>query len=180
MPRYEKTIQARSEAGKKSARKRSTNSTNVNFVEQKATNSTDTDTDTESDIDTGSVLKESDREKAHSPTQKYGENGNVMLTNDEYERLAEQMGVSKRDEYIDKLGDYMRTFSKKSKKAANTRLTASDAGIFSKNILLQRGLKVNDEQRRFSFAYTARAHGIHSGTVGELPQGAFYACRSAL
>lgn len=39
-----------------------------------------------------------------------------MLTNDEYERLAEQMGVSKRDEYIDKLGDYMRIFSKKVKK----------------------------------------------------------------
>lgn len=109
---YEKTIQARSEAGKKSARKRSTNSTNVNFVEQKATNSTDTDTDTESDIDTESVLKESDREKTRSPTRKYGENGNVMLTIDEYERLAEQMGVSKRDEYIDKLGDYMASSGK--------------------------------------------------------------------
>lgn len=46
--------------------------------------------------------------------------------------------------------------------------------MFSKNILLHRGLKVNDKQRRFSFAYTARTHGIHSGTVGKLPQGAFF------
>lgn len=59
------------------------------------------DTDTDTDTDTESVLKESDREKTPSPTKTYGENGNVKLTEDEFERLAEQMGVSKRNEYIE-------------------------------------------------------------------------------
>lgn len=107
---YKKTIQANKLNGAKGGRPKNPKNRTVSektegFSEKPK--KADTDTDTESDIDTGSVLKESDREKAHSPTQKYGENGNVMLTIDEYERLAEQMGVSKRDEYIDKLGDYM-------------------------------------------------------------------------
>lgn len=33
--------------------------------------------------------------------EKHGENGKVELTYDEFNRLAEQMGVSKRDEYIE-------------------------------------------------------------------------------
>lgn len=62
---------------------------------KKADTESDTDTDTESDF------KESTRESTPPPKKKYGENGNVMLTDDEYKRLAEQMGVSKRNDYIE-------------------------------------------------------------------------------
>lgn len=111
---YEKMIQANKANGAKGGRPKKPRNRTVSektdgFSEKPK--KADTDTDTESDIDTESVLKESDRE--NSPTQKYGENGNVMLTDAEYERLAEQMGVSKRDEYIDKLGDYMASTGKK-------------------------------------------------------------------
>lgn len=50
----------------------------------------DTESDTESDTDTESDFKESTRESTPPPKKKYGE-----------KRLAEQMGVSKRNDYIE-------------------------------------------------------------------------------
>lgn len=50
---------------------------------------------------------------AHTHTKSYGENKNVMLSDEEYERLTERMGGSKRSEYIEKLSDYMASTGKK-------------------------------------------------------------------
>lgn len=121
---YEKTIQANRQNGQKGGRpKKETDENPKNRAVKEKTEKTDgffekpkkTDTDTESDTDTDteSVLKESVREKTPSPTKTYGENGNVELTENEFERLAEQMGVSKRNEYIEKLGDYMLSTGKR-------------------------------------------------------------------
>lgn len=128
---YEKIKQARSEAGAKGGRikkdddkkqKEANESKKSNCFFEKANGSkekqmkakqADTDTESDTDTDTESVLKESVREKTPSPTKTYGENGNVKLTEDEFERLAEQMGVSKRNEYIEKLGDYMLSTGKR-------------------------------------------------------------------
>lgn len=60
------------------------------FNEAKQANATDTESDTESDTDTESDFKESTRESTPTPKKKYGE-----------KRLAEQMGVSKRNDYIE-------------------------------------------------------------------------------
>ena len=49
---------------------------------------------------------------ARTHTKKYSENKNVELTEDEFERLAEQMGAGKRDEYIENLGNYMASTGK--------------------------------------------------------------------
>ena len=61
----------------------------------------DTESDTESDTDTESDIRESTREKTPPRIEKHGENGKVELTDDEFNRLAEQMGVSKRNDYIE-------------------------------------------------------------------------------
>ena len=62
---------------------------------------TDTESDTDTDTDTESDIRESTREKTPPRKEKHGENCKVELTDDEFNRLAEQMGVSKRDEYIE-------------------------------------------------------------------------------
>ena len=45
--------------------------------------------------------------------KKYGEHNNVELSDDEYGRLAERMGVSNRNSYIEKLSDYMAATGKR-------------------------------------------------------------------
>ena len=80
-------------------------------MQAKASKSKHTDTesesDTESDTESESDMRESTREKTPPRKEKHGENGKVELTDDEFNRLAEQMGVSKRDEYIERLDDYI-------------------------------------------------------------------------
>ena len=75
----------------------------------KASKSKHTDTESESDTesDTESDIRESTREKTPPRKEKHGENGKVELTDDEFNCLAEQMGVSKRDEYIERLDGYI-------------------------------------------------------------------------
>ncbi len=117
---YEKVIQANRLNGAKGGRpKKETeeNSKNRAVIEKtegfsEKPKKADTESDTESDTDTESDFKESTRESTPPPKKKYGENGNVMLTDDEYKRLAEQMGVSKRNEYIRNLSDYMASTGK--------------------------------------------------------------------
>lgn len=74
---------------------------------------------TESETEYRSVSKSeyecesaSDGVGARTHTKKYGENKNVELTEEEFERLAEQMGAGKRDEYIENLGNYMASTGK--------------------------------------------------------------------
>ena len=74
---------------------------------------------TESETEYGSVsMSEYECESAsngggaRTHTKKYGENKNVELTEEEYGRLAEQMGAGKRDEYIENLSNYMASTGK--------------------------------------------------------------------
>lgn len=103
---YRKTCLARSDAGAKGGRpKKQKNQMLFEKAKEADTESesdTDTDTDTESECET----------VPDGGTHAHGENGNVMLTDDEFNRLAERMGVSKRNEYIEKLGDYMASTGK--------------------------------------------------------------------
>lgn len=107
---YEKRVKANRINGAKGGRpKKETEENPKNrTVGEKA--DTESDTESESDIDSESEPESADI--AHAHMKKYGENGNVELTEIEYKRLAERMGVSKRDEYIDKLGDYMASTGK--------------------------------------------------------------------
>ena len=117
---YEKKVQANRLNGAKGGRpkkeaaenpkNRAVTEKNEGFSEKTKKADTESESDTESD--TESDFKEGNGENTPSPKKKYGESGNVILTDDEYERLAEQMGVSKRDEYIEKLGDYMASTGK--------------------------------------------------------------------
>lgn len=116
---YEKMIQARKEAGSKggksSSKQNKQNKQMLDLLENnkqkqaKASKSKHTDTESESDTDTESEsdMRESSRENTPPRMEKHGENGKVELTDDEFNRLAEQMGVSKRDEYIERLDDYI-------------------------------------------------------------------------
>ena len=74
-----------------------------------------TETETEPDIESVSECEcETEPDGvAHTHTKSYGENKNVMLSDEEYERLTERMGGSKRSEYIEKLSDYMASTGKK-------------------------------------------------------------------
>ena len=72
-------------------------------------------TETETDIESVSECEcETEPDGvAHTHTKSYGENKNVILSDEEYERLTERMGGSKRSEYIEKLSDYMASTGKK-------------------------------------------------------------------
>lgn len=125
--KYEKMIQTRKESGSKGGKssskqkKQDTILLEENKQKKQMLNLLDdnkqnkqmqakasyTDTDTDTDTDTESVIRESTREKTPPHKKKYGENSKVELTDGEFERLAEQMGVSKRDEYIERLDDYI-------------------------------------------------------------------------
>ena len=71
-------------AGQKKKPKKTQKTERLLKKNKKADTESDTDTDTESDF------KESTRESTPPPKKKYGE-----------KRLAEQMGVSKRNDYIE-------------------------------------------------------------------------------
>lgn len=69
--------------------------------------------ETETDIESVSECECKPDGAAHTHTKSYGENKNVILSDEEYERLTERMGWSKRSEYIEKLSDYMASTGKK-------------------------------------------------------------------
>ena len=97
------------------------------FSEKPNKSHTETESESETDIETVSECEcetETDIESvsececepdgvSHTHTKSYGENENVMLSDEEYERLTERMGGSKRSEYIEKLSDYMASTGKK-------------------------------------------------------------------
>lgn len=81
----------------------------------KKPNKSHTETESETDIESVSECEcETEPDGvAHTHTKSYGENKNVILSNEEYDRLTKRMGVSKRSEYIEKLSDYMASTGKK-------------------------------------------------------------------
>lgn len=132
---YDKKVQANRVNGakggrpKKDAEENPKNPTVIEKTERfsEKPNKSHTETETESDIESVSEFEcetETDIESvsececktdgvAHTHTKSYGENKNVILSDEEYERLTERMGVSKRSEYIEKLSDYMASTGKK-------------------------------------------------------------------
>lgn len=112
---YDKKLQANRVNGAKGGRpKKETeeNPKNPTVIEKterfsEKPNKSHTETESVSECES-----ESD-DAAHTHTQGYGENKNVELSDEEYERLAERMGAGKRNEYIEKLSDYMASTGKK-------------------------------------------------------------------
>lgn len=107
---YEKRVKANRINGAKGGRPKK--ETEENQKNQTVGEKADTESDTESESDIDSESEPESADIAHTRMKKYGENGNVELTEIEYKRLAERMGVSKRDEYIEKIGDYMASTGK--------------------------------------------------------------------
>lgn len=120
---YDKKVQANRVNGakggrpKKDAEENPKNPTVIEKTERFSEKPNKSHTETESETDIVSVSEcECETEPdgvAHTHTKSYGENKNVILSNEEYERLTERMGVSKRSEYIEKLSDYMASTGKK-------------------------------------------------------------------
>ena len=132
---YDKKVQANRVNGAKGGRPKKDveeNPKNPTVIEKterfsEKPNKSHTETESESDIESVSEFEcetETDIESvsececkpdgaAHTHTKSYGENKNVILSDEEYERLTERMGVSKRSEYIEKLSDYMASPGKK-------------------------------------------------------------------
>ena len=134
---YDKKVQANRVNGakggrpKKDAEENPKNPTVIEKTERfsEKPSKSHTETESETDIETVSECEcetETDIESvpecgcetepdgvAHTHTKSYGENKNVMLSDEEYERLTERMGGSKRSEYIEKLSDYMASTGKK-------------------------------------------------------------------
>lgn len=99
--KYEEVSKARSEAVSSRHKQNDTkvtNATNVEFVnkcsnsEQMNTNATDTDTDydVDTDYDTDSDLKEKINKKEKPVRHKYGEYKNVLLSDQEMEKLQDE------------------------------------------------------------------------------------------
>ncbi len=82
------------------------------FSEKPDITYTESETETKTEIESDSECESESENKAHMRTKKYGENNNVELSDDEYGRLAERMGVSNRNNYIEKLSDYMASTGK--------------------------------------------------------------------
>ena len=118
---YDKKVQANRVNGakggrpKKDAEENPKNPTVIEKTERfsEKPNKSHTETESESDIESVSEFECKPDGAAHTHTKSYGENKNVMLSDEEYERLTERMGVSKRSEYIEKLSDYMASTGKK-------------------------------------------------------------------
>lgn len=120
---YDKKVQANRVNGakggrpKKDAEENPKNPTVIEKTERFSEKPGKSHTETESDTDIESVSEcECETEPdgvSHTHTKSYGENKNVMLSDEEYERLTERMGGSKRSEYIEKLSDYMASTGKK-------------------------------------------------------------------
>ena len=120
---YDKKVQANRVNGakggrpKKDAEENPKNPTVIEKTERFSEKPSKSHTETESETDIETVSEcECETEPngvAHTHTKSYGENKNVMLSDEEYERLTERMGGSKRSEYIEKLSDYMASTGKK-------------------------------------------------------------------
>lgn len=120
---YDKKIQANRVNGakggrpKKDAEENPKNPTVIEkterFSEKPNKSHTETETESETDIESVSECECKPDGAAHTHTKSYGENKNVILSDEEYERLTERMGVSKRSEYIEKLSEYMASTGKK-------------------------------------------------------------------
>lgn len=120
---YDKKVQANRVNGAKGGRPKKDveenpkNPTVIEKTERFSEKPNKSHTETESETDIVSVSEcECETEPdgvAHTHTKSYGENKNVILSDEEYERLTERMGVSKRSEYIEKLSDYMASTGKK-------------------------------------------------------------------
>lgn len=120
---YDKKVQANRVNGakggrpKKDAEENPKKPTVIEKTERFSEKPNKSHTETESETDIESVSEcECETEPdgaAHTHTKSYGENKNVILSDEEYERLTERMGVSKRSEYIEKLSDYMASTGKK-------------------------------------------------------------------
>lgn len=120
---YDKRVQANRINGAKGGRPRKENGENPMLTDKTERFSekpyTESETEYRSESESMSVSvsvseneSEPDGGGARTHTKKYGENKNVELTEDEFERLAEQMGAGKRDEYIENLGNYMASTGK--------------------------------------------------------------------
>ena len=118
---YDKKVQANRVNGakggrpKKDAEENPKNPTVIEKTERfsEKPNKSHTETESETDIESVSECECETDGVAHTHTKSYGENKNVILSDEEYERLTERMGVSKRSEYIEKLSDYMASTGKK-------------------------------------------------------------------
>ena len=120
---YDKKVQANRVNGakggrpKKDAEENPKNPTVIEkterFSEKPGKSHTETETESETDIESVPECECETDGVAHTHTKSYGENKNVMLSDEEYERLTERMGGSKRSEYIEKLSDYMASTGKK-------------------------------------------------------------------
>lgn len=102
---YQKKLEINRLNGRKGGRPKKKTEKTDGFSEKAYTES-----ETESESESDSVPEHGDETECvptFSSVKRYGENKNIKLTEDEYLRLAEQMGVSRRDEYIEKLSDYM-------------------------------------------------------------------------
>lgn len=120
---YDKKVQANRVNGAKGGRPKKDveeNQKNPTVIEKterfsEKPNKSHTETESETDIESVSECEcETEPDGvAHTHTKSYGENKNVILSDEEYDRLTERMGVSKRSEYIEKLSDYMASTGKK-------------------------------------------------------------------
>ncbi len=120
---YDKKVQANRVNGAKGGRPKKDveeNPKNPTVIEKterfsEKPNKSHTETESETDIESVSECEcETEPDGvAHTHTKSYGENKNVILSNEEYDRLTKRMGVSKRSEYIEKLSDYMASTGKK-------------------------------------------------------------------
>lgn len=120
---YDKKVQANRVNGakggrpKKDAEENPKNPTVIEkterFSEKPGKSHTETESESETDIESVSECECEPDGVSHTHTKSYGENKNVMLSDEEYERLTERMGGSKRSEYIEKLSDYMASTGKK-------------------------------------------------------------------
>lgn len=116
---YDKKVQTNRVNGakggrpKKDAEENPKNPTVIEKTERFSEKPNKSHTETESDIESVSECECKPDGVAHTHTKSYGENKNVILSDEEYERLTERMGGSKRSEYIEKLSDYMASTGKK-------------------------------------------------------------------
>lgn len=117
---YDKKVQANRINGAKGGRPKKEAAENPTvfeetqrFSEKPDKTYTESETDSKSEIESESESEFESVSKARTRTKKYGEHNNVELSDDEYGRLAERMGVSNRNSYIEKLSDYMAATGKR-------------------------------------------------------------------
>ena len=119
--KYEKTCLARSAAGAKGGRPKSSNDKKqkkqmlfdkANKADTESESDTDKDTESDTESESESVPSGEGGDDAHTHSTMHGANRNVELTEEEFTALTEQLGAGKRDEYIERLSDYMASSGK--------------------------------------------------------------------